>query len=98
LQWTRQTTEVGLFLWNEKYGMEMDKMTEPEAISLFSFYSEIEEKQVKLLAKNLDYLPLALSLAASYIKITHISVKEYNKNLLGSQLQAVIFRLFVFDH
>ena len=72
----------------EKYGMEMDKMTEPEAISLFSFYSEIEEKQVKLLAKNLDYLPLALSLAASYIKITHISVKEYNKNLLGSQLQA----------
>ncbi|CAC5412332.1 unnamed protein product [Mytilus coruscus] len=72
----------------EIYGMEMDKMTEKEAVSLFPFSCRSEEKQVKLLAKNLDYLPLALSLAASFIKITHISVYEYNKNLLGSQLQA----------
>ncbi|XP_063411814.1 uncharacterized protein LOC134694702 [Mytilus trossulus] len=72
----------------EIYGMEMDKMTESEAMSLFPFSCKREEKQVKLLANNLDYLPLALSLAASYIKITHISIYEYNKNLLGSQLLA----------
>ena len=39
----------------EIYGMEMDKMTEQEALSLFSFSSKSEEKQLKLLAKNLDF-------------------------------------------
>ncbi|CAC5367920.1 unnamed protein product [Mytilus coruscus] len=75
-----------------EYGMEVSKMTEKEVIELFKMYNDVNEpteiSEIKELAKNLDYLPLCLALASSYIKITKTSISQYNKNWSDLQKHA----------
>ena len=75
-----------------QYGMEMNGMLEPEVKKLFfkdgnvgHEDEETEINEIRLLAKNLDYLPLCLALASSYILKTQCGIAKYNAS--WSELQ-----------
>lgn len=69
------------------YEVQISGMTPDEAISLLTSASE-DEDCLKKLVKNLNYLPLAISLASSYIKTTKISIGDYLRNISAFQMQA----------
>ncbi|CAG2206289.1 unnamed protein product [Mytilus edulis] len=75
-----------------EYGTEVSKMTDNEVIELFkvdiSTNDPTEISEIMELAQKIDYLPLCLALAASYIRITKISVSQYNRNWSELQKQA----------
>jgi hypothetical protein len=75
-----------------QYGMEMNGMLEPEVKKLFFKDGNVghedektEINEIRLLAKNLDYLPLCLVLASSYIRKTQCGIAKYNAS--WSELQ-----------
>ncbi len=61
--------------------MKIEVFSEEDALKyikkITSYSGNIEEENMKLLAKELGYLPLALAQAASYIKNTKITVADY---------------------
>ncbi|XP_063404882.1 uncharacterized protein LOC134688269 [Mytilus trossulus] len=69
------------------YEVQISGMTPEEAISLLTSASE-DKDCLKKLVKNLNYLPLAISLASSYIKTTKISIGDYLRNISAFQMQA----------
>ncbi|XP_076077477.1 uncharacterized protein LOC143047982 [Mytilus galloprovincialis] len=69
------------------YEVQISGMTPEEAISLLTSASE-DKGCLKKLVKNLNYLPLAISLASSYIKTTKISIRDYLRNISAFQMQA----------
>ncbi|XP_076070483.1 uncharacterized protein LOC143042111 [Mytilus galloprovincialis] len=75
-----------------KYGTEVSKMTDNEVIELFKLDNNTNDptdiNEIKELAKKMDYLPLCLALAASYIRITKTSIGQYNRNWSELQKQA----------
>ena len=78
-----------------QYGMEMNGMLEPEVNELFLKDGNVghedeekEKKEIRLLAKNLDYLPLCLALASSYIRKTRCGIAKYNASWSELQKQA----------
>ena len=78
-----------------QYGMEMNGMLEPEVNELFlkdgnvgHEDEETEKNEIRLLAKNLDYLPLCLALASSYIRKTRCGIAKYNASWSELQKQA----------
>ncbi|CAC5412097.1 unnamed protein product [Mytilus coruscus] len=68
-----------------KYGMEMNRMTEDEAFLFFEFADHSRE-DVSTLARKLDFLPLALSFAATYIENTQTSIEKYIQLLENDKL------------
>ncbi|XP_052088930.1 uncharacterized protein LOC127725753 [Mytilus californianus] len=69
------------------YEVHISRMTAEEAISLLTSASE-DKDCLKKLVQNLNYLPLAISLASSYIKTTKISIRDYLRNISAFQMQA----------
>ncbi|XP_071136957.1 uncharacterized protein [Mytilus edulis] len=69
------------------YEVQISGMTPEEAISLLTSASD-DEDCLKKLVKDLNYLPLAISLASSYIKTTKISIGDYLRNISAFQIQA----------
>ncbi len=69
--------------------LEIDKFTPEEALQYFKEMTErrgVEEEQaMQALAKELDYLPLALAQAAAYIKRRGITIQDYRERYKTSQ-------------
>lgn len=74
--------EISRFL--RKPPLECDKMTEEEARNMFLAYSHLrtndpvfDERDIRIFSDLLDHSPLAITLAASFIRTTQTSMSKY---------------------
>ncbi|GKT84617.1 kinesin light chain [Colletotrichum tofieldiae] len=77
---TTRNKQAGLGLTRGHSPIEVKKMTDPEAHQLLCSLlgnDDISPKDTVLLAYRLEYLPLALAQAASFILMNSLSIDEY---------------------
>ena len=87
---TRDRT-IGLNIAGKSGCIIVPYMTMPEASSLFWSYIDASmsllEDDLKILLKALDFLPLAISQAATFINQNGCTLKEYLEMLQGDELE-----------